>query len=145
MDDTGEKAVVEVEFFRHLPQIKIFTYISRVVPFDLGPWKFIIGWRYNPDSMYLSPFYIFNFTTFNRIKEHYYDSDACNLHFLVTSIWVAALSFLSSFNLTSCSAVANCITGLLTTVILCSSNASVCLFGYSKSLLVQIQQRPKQR
>ena len=71
--------------------------------------------------------------------------EAFNLHFLVTSVRAAALSFLSSFNSTSCSAVANCITGLLTTVIPCSSNASVSLFGFSNSLLVQIQQRPKQR
>ena len=69
----------------------------------------------------------------------------CNLHFLVTSVWAAALSFLKSFNSTSCSAVGNCITGLLTTVVSCSSNTFVSLFGYPKSLLVQIQQRPKQR
>ena len=29
----GEEAVVEAEFFQHLLQIKIFTYIPRVVPF----------------------------------------------------------------------------------------------------------------
>ena len=28
-----------------------------VVPFDLGPWKFIIGWQYNPSCAY--QFYIF--------------------------------------------------------------------------------------
>ena len=33
MDDMGEEAVVEVEFFQYLLQIKIFTYIPRVVPF----------------------------------------------------------------------------------------------------------------
>ena len=71
--------------------------------------------------------------------------EAFNLHFLVTSVRAAALSFLSSFNSTSCSTVANYITGLLATAIPCFSNASVSLFGYSKSLLVQIQQRPKQR
>ena len=54
MDDMGEKAVVEVEFFQHLLKVKIFTHIPRLVPFDLGPWKFIIGWRYNPSYMYLS-------------------------------------------------------------------------------------------
>ena len=37
MDDIGEEAVVEVEFFQHLLQIKIFTHIPRVVPFYLGP------------------------------------------------------------------------------------------------------------
>ena len=64
---------------------------------------------------------------------------------LALSVRAAALSFISSLNTTSCSSVANCITEILTTVIPCSSNASVSLFGYSKSLLVQIQQRPKQR
>ena len=33
----GEEAVVEVELLQHLLQIKIFTYIPRVVPFYLGP------------------------------------------------------------------------------------------------------------
>ena len=42
MDDTVEEAAVEVEFFQHLLQIKFFTYIPRLVPFDLRPWKFII-------------------------------------------------------------------------------------------------------
>ena len=37
----GEEAVVEVEFFQHLLQIKIFRYIPRLVPFDLVPLKFI--------------------------------------------------------------------------------------------------------
>ena len=54
MDGMGEKAVVEVEFFQHLLQTKISTYIPRLVPFDLGPWKSIIGWRYDPNSMALS-------------------------------------------------------------------------------------------
>ena len=36
MDDMGEAVVVEVEFFQHLLQIKVFTYIPRLVPFDLG-------------------------------------------------------------------------------------------------------------
>ena len=36
-----------------------------VVPFDLGPWKFIMGWRYNPNSMCLSVLhFFFHFTTF---------------------------------------------------------------------------------
>ena len=59
MDDMGEVAVVEVEFFQHLLQIKVFTYIPRLVPFDLGLWKFIIGWRYNPKSMCLSILHLF--------------------------------------------------------------------------------------
>ena len=72
--------------------------------------------------------------------------EACNLIFLLAlSVRAAALSFISSLNSTSCSAVANCITGTLTTIIPCSSNASVSLFGHPKSLLVQFQQRPKQR
>ena len=54
MDDMGEESVVEVEFFQNLLQIKILTYIPLFVPFDLGPWKFIIGWQYNPNSMCLS-------------------------------------------------------------------------------------------
>ena len=62
----GEEAVVEVEFFQHLPQIKIFTYIPRLVPFDLGPLKFIIGWRYSPDSMCLS---ILHFLTSQFLTE----------------------------------------------------------------------------
>ena len=37
MDDMSEEAVVEVEFFQHLLQIKIFTYIPRLALFDLGP------------------------------------------------------------------------------------------------------------
>ena len=37
MDDMGEEAVVEVEFLQDLLQIKVFTYIPRLVPFDLGP------------------------------------------------------------------------------------------------------------
>ena len=39
MDDMGEEAVVEVEFFQHLLQFKIFKNIPRLVPFDLGPWN----------------------------------------------------------------------------------------------------------
>ena len=50
----GEEAVAEVEFFQHLRQTKIFTYILRLVPFDLGRRKSIIGWRYSPNSMSLS-------------------------------------------------------------------------------------------
>ena len=59
MDDMGEEAVVEVEFFQHLLQNKIFTYIPRLAPFDSGPWTFIIGWRYNPNSMCLSILHLF--------------------------------------------------------------------------------------
>ena len=55
----GEEAVVEVEFFQHLLQIKIFTSIPRLVPFDLGPCKFIIGWRYNTNFMCLSVLHLF--------------------------------------------------------------------------------------
>ena len=50
----GEEAVAEVEFFQHLSQLKIFKYIPRLFPFDLGLLKLIIGWRYNPNSMCLS-------------------------------------------------------------------------------------------
>ena len=35
----GGEAVAEVEFFQHLLQIKIFTYIPQFVPFDLGTLK----------------------------------------------------------------------------------------------------------
>ena len=38
---------------------KTLKYISRLVPFDLGPWKFIIGWQYNPNSMCLSILHFF--------------------------------------------------------------------------------------
>ena len=69
MDDMGEEAVVEVEFFQHLLQIKIFTYIPRLVPFDLGPWVFILGWRYDPNSMCLSISHFFT-SQINRSKEH---------------------------------------------------------------------------
>ena len=89
---------------------------------------------------------------FKRVKKDELPCWLNNKKKLVTYIFLLALSFraaallfISSLNSTSCSAVANCITGILTTVIPCSSNASVSLFGYSKSLLVQIQQRPKQR
>ena len=37
MDDMVEEAVVEVEFLQDLLQIKVFKYIPRLVPFDLGP------------------------------------------------------------------------------------------------------------
>ena len=41
-----EEAVAEIEFFQHyILQIKILTYISRLVPFDLDPWKFVVGNR----------------------------------------------------------------------------------------------------
>ena len=66
MDDMGEEAVVEVEFFQHLLQIKIFIYIPRLVPFDLDPWKFIIGWWHNPNSMCLS---ILHFLTSQLLTE----------------------------------------------------------------------------
>ena len=51
--------------------------------------------------------------------------DVYNLHFLFTSVRVAAVASLSFSNLTSCSAL----TGFLTTTIPYSSNASVSLFG----------------
>ena len=66
MDDMGEEAVVEVEFFQDLLQIKIFTYIPQLVPFDLSPWNFIIGWRYNPNSMCLT---ILHFLTSQLLTE----------------------------------------------------------------------------
>ena len=66
MDDMGEEAVAEVEFFQHLLQIKIFIYIPRLVPFDLDPWKFIIGWWHNPNSMCLS---ILHFLTSQLLTE----------------------------------------------------------------------------
>ena len=37
MNGMGEEAVVEVEFFQHLLQTKIYTYIPWLVPFDLDP------------------------------------------------------------------------------------------------------------
>ena len=36
MDDIGEEAVVEVEFFQHLLQTKIFKYIPRACPIWFG-------------------------------------------------------------------------------------------------------------
>ena len=55
MDGICEEAVAEVEFFEHyLPQIKILTYIPRLVFFDLDSWKFITDWRYNFNSILLS-------------------------------------------------------------------------------------------
>ena len=48
-----KQAVVEVEFFQHLLQIKILTY-SPACPLGLCSWKFITGWRYSPNSMRLS-------------------------------------------------------------------------------------------
>ena len=60
LDDMCEEDVAEVEFFQHyLLQIKILTYIPRLDHFDLGPWKFIIGWRCNPNSMCLSILHLF--------------------------------------------------------------------------------------
>ena len=42
-----------------------------VVPFDLSPWKFTTGWRYNANSMYLSILQFFSLHNFlNRVKEH---------------------------------------------------------------------------
>ena len=68
MDDMSEEAVVEVEFFQHLLQIKIFTYIPRLALFDLGPWKFILGWRCNLNSMCLAILHFFHFTTLIELK-----------------------------------------------------------------------------
>ena len=73
MDDMGEEAVVEVEFFQHLLQIKISTYILRLIPFDLRPRKFILDCRYNQLHVVIN-FTYFHFTTLNGIKEHWYDS-----------------------------------------------------------------------
>ena len=53
------EAVVEVGFFNHYILQIILTYIPRLAPFDLGPGKFIIGWRYNPNSMCLSILHFF--------------------------------------------------------------------------------------
>ena len=67
MDDMCEEAVAEVEFFEHYSlQIKILTYIPRLVPFDLDPWKFIIGWRCNPNSMGLSILRLFTSELFKQ-------------------------------------------------------------------------------
>ena len=64
MDDTYEETVAEVEFFQHyLLQIKILTYLPWLVSFDLDPWKFIEGLRYNPNSMCLSILHFFHFIT----------------------------------------------------------------------------------
>ena len=63
MDDMPEEAVVQVEFFEHLLHIKIFTCIPRLVPFDLGPWKFMLGWRYNL-TPHAYQFYIFSLHKF---------------------------------------------------------------------------------
>ena len=68
MDDMGKEAVVEVEFFQHLLQIRIFTNIPQLVPFDLGPWKFIIDWRYNPNSMCLSILHLFTSQLLTELK-----------------------------------------------------------------------------
>ena len=65
MDDICEEAVTEVEFFQHyLLKIKILKYIPPIVSFDLDPWKFIIGLRYNPNAVYLSMLHFFHVTTF---------------------------------------------------------------------------------
>ena len=62
MDDIYEETVAEVEFFQHyLLQIKILTYLPWLVSFDLDPWKFIEGLRYNPNSMCLSILHFFHF------------------------------------------------------------------------------------
>ena len=63
MNDMGEEAVAEVEFFLHLLQIRIFIYIPWLVSFDLGPWIFILGWRYNPTPCAYQ-FYIFSLHNF---------------------------------------------------------------------------------
>ena len=60
------EAVVKVEFFQYLLQIKIFKYISQLVPFDFGSWKLIIGWQYKPNSMCLS---ILHFLTSQLLTE----------------------------------------------------------------------------
>ena len=58
--------------FQHfLLDIKMFTCIHRLFPFDLDPWKFIIVFRYNPNPMLLISFTFFSFHSFlNRVKEH---------------------------------------------------------------------------
>ena len=68
MNDIGEEAVVEVGFFQHLLQIKILTYIPQLVPFDLGPWKFMLGWWYNPNSMCLSILHFFTSQLLTELK-----------------------------------------------------------------------------
>ena len=51
MDDMCEEAVAEVGFFQqYLLQIKILTYIH----FSPLIWVLVIGWRYNPNTMWLS-------------------------------------------------------------------------------------------
>ena len=60
MDDICEQAVTKVELSSiFLLHIKILTYIPRLVPFDLNPRKFLIGLRYNPNSMCLSILHFF--------------------------------------------------------------------------------------
>ena len=68
MDEMVEEAVVEVEFSQHLIQIKIFTYIPWLVPFDLSAWKFTIGWRYSPDSLCLSISHFFTSQLLAELK-----------------------------------------------------------------------------
>ena len=45
-----------------------------IFPFDLGSWKFIIGWRLTPCAYNFTFFSLHNF--FNRVEEHEYDSQA---------------------------------------------------------------------
>ena len=158
MDDMPEEAVVQVEFFEHLLHIKIFTCIPRLVPFDLGPWKFMLGWRYNPNSTCLSILHFFTsqiLTELKNINVILKQLQKSNIGWTIRrSLQLTSSCHISSgcgsfilisCNSTSCSTVANCITGLLTTVIPCPSNTSVSLFGYCKSLLVQIQQRQRHK
>ena len=63
MDDMGEEAVVEVEFFQHLLQIKIFAYNPRIVPFDLVIEKLLQagGIKLTPYAYQLFDFSLHNF------------------------------------------------------------------------------------
>ena len=104
--------------------------------FNLGSWKFMISWRYNPNFMCLSILRLFTSQLLTEIKnidmilKQLQKSNGSNgsknmnyhvgwtikrslqLKFscYIFLLRAATLSFLSSFNLTSCSAVASCIT-----------------------------------
>ena len=49
-----KKLSLKLNFSNIYYKLKFSHTFPRLVPFDLGPWKSIIGWRYNPNSMSLS-------------------------------------------------------------------------------------------
>ena len=49
-----KKLSLKLNFSNIYYKLKFSHTFRRLVPFDLGPWKSIIGWRYNPNSMSLS-------------------------------------------------------------------------------------------